>query len=102
MNRHTVALLATLKAKPGKEDEVEALLRGALTLAEAEEQTSSWFALRIDHSTFGIFDTFADDAGRRAHLGGEIAAALIANAPELLVEHPDIRQVDILAAKLPD
>jgi quinol monooxygenase YgiN len=52
-------------------------------------------------STFAIFDAFADDAGRKAHLAGKIAAALMAKAPELLAEAPKIEQVDVLAAKLP-
>lgn len=95
----TVALLATLKAKPGKEGAVSDMLKGALSLAEAEEQTVSWYALQMDDTTFGIFDTFADEAGRQAHLNGQIAAALMAQADELLSEPPKIEQVTILAAK---
>ena len=94
------ALLATLRAKPGKETELEAFLRSALPLAREEQGTSTWFALRIDASTFGIFDTFADEAGRDAHLGGKIAAALMAKAPELLAAAPDIKKVDVLAAEI--
>jgi quinol monooxygenase YgiN len=52
-------------------------------------------------TTFGIFDTFADDAGRNVHLAGPIAAALIAKVPELLAEAPQIEHVDVLAAKIP-
>jgi quinol monooxygenase YgiN len=52
-------------------------------------------------STFGIFDTFPDDAGRQAHLNGRVAAALMAKAGELLSQPPKIEQVDVLAAKLP-
>jgi quinol monooxygenase YgiN len=59
-----------------------------------------WFALRLGPSTFGIFDAFADDAGRKAHLAGPIAAALMANAAELLAKAPQIEQVDLLAVKL--
>lgn len=96
-----LALLARLEAAPGREDEVEEFLRGALPLAEQEEETSTWFALRIGPSTFGIFDTFADEAGRRAHLEGDIAAALMEKAPDLLAEEPTIEEVEVLAAKLP-
>src|SRR5689334_22311228 len=85
-----VALLARLEAKPGKEAEVAALLTGALPLANAEPATTVWFALRVGPSTFGIFDAFADDAGRQAHLAGQIAAALMAKAPELLAQPPTI------------
>jgi len=95
-----VALLARLEAKPGKEGEVEALLKGALPLANAEAATTVWFALKLGPTTFGIFDAFADDAGRQAHLAGQIAAALMAKAPELLSQPPTIEQVDVLAAKL--
>jgi hypothetical protein len=50
---------------------------------------------------FGIFDAFPDEAGRQAHLAGRVAAALMANASELLAQPPTIEKVDILAAKLP-
>ena len=95
-----VALLARLEAKPGKEDEVAALLTSALPLANAEPATTVWFALKLGPTTFGIFDAFPDDAGRQAHLAGQIAAALMAKAPELLAQPPTIERVDILAAKL--
>jgi len=95
-----VALLARLEAKPGKEDEVAALLKSALPLANAEPATTVWFALKLGPTTFGIFDAFPDDAGRQAHLAGQIAAALMAKAPELLAQPPTIERVDILAAKL--
>jgi quinol monooxygenase YgiN len=95
-----VALLARLVAKPGKEEEVAAFLAGALPLAEAEAQTVVWFALRLSKREFGIFDAFADDAGRKAHLNGPIASALMAKAGELLAEPPKIEPVDLLAAKL--
>lgn len=93
-------LFARLEAKPGKEAEVEALLRSALPLAQEEAKTGTWFALRLGESTFGIFDTFADEAGRQAHLSGRIAAALMEKAPDLLTRQPVIESVDILAAKL--
>jgi quinol monooxygenase YgiN len=93
------SLLARLEAKPGKEAEVEALLRSAVGLANEEPATVHWFALRIGTSTFGVFDTFADEAGRKAHLEGRIAAALMAKAPELLASPPVIEQVDLIAVK---
>src|SRR5262245_27527025 len=95
-----VGLLATLKAKPGKEEAVASLLQGALPLANSEARTVVWFAFRIDRSTFGIYDAFADDDGRTAHLTGAIAKALMAKADELLSEPPRIEKLDVLAAKL--
>jgi quinol monooxygenase YgiN len=96
-----VALLARIVAKPGKEEEVAALLSGALPLAQAEPATITWFAFRMSKTEFGIFDAFPDDAGRKAHLNGPIAAALMAKAGELLAEPPKIDPIDLLAAKLP-
>lgn len=95
------ALFVRLEAKPGKEAAVADLLAGALALANAEAGTTAWFALKFGPSTFGVFDAFADEAGRQAHLEGPIAAALMANAPALLSEAPRIERIDLLAAKLP-
>lgn len=96
------ALQATLEAKPETADEVEAFLESALPMAEDEEKTTTWFALRFDDTTFGIFDTFPDEDGRQAHLDGEIAEQLLERADELLAEEPQIEEVDVLAAKHPD
>jgi len=95
----TVGLLVRLVAKAGKEEEVAAFLKSALPLAMAEPSTTVWYAIRMSASEFGIFDAFPDDTGRKAHLGGPIAQALMAKAGELLSEPPRIEQVDILASK---
>jgi quinol monooxygenase YgiN len=94
-----LALLANFEAKLGKEQQVAEFLTSALSLAEAEPGTIRWYALQIGSSTFGIFDTFADDAGRDAHLTGEIAKELMASTDELLVSTPVINKVKILAFK---
>ena len=96
-----VALWVRLEAKPGKGAAVEAFLKSGLALANQEPATTAWFALKIGPSTFGIFDAFPDDSGRSAHLNGPIAAALMANASELLSSPPSIEKVDVLAAKMP-
>jgi quinol monooxygenase YgiN len=95
-----LAILAQIKAKPGKEAAVEEFLKSALPLANQEAGTTVWFALKMGPATFGIFDAFANEAGRDAHLSGPIAAALMANAAELLAEPPSIEKVEVLAAKL--
>jgi len=89
-----------LQARPGKEAEVEEFLRSAGPLVEAETGTTAWFAFRIGPATFGIFDTFQDEAGRNAHFNGEIAKALFAKADELFIPQPGIKTVDIIAEKL--
>ena len=97
----SVALYVRLEAKPGKEKDVEAFLKGGLAVVQAEPATTAWFALRMGPSTFGIFDAFPDEAGRQAHLSGRVAAALMQKAADLLVRPPAIEKVDVLAAKLP-
>jgi len=74
-------------------------LKGALPLAQQEAFTNRWYALKLAPNVFGIFDTFADDAGRQKHLSGPIAAALMAKASELLAKPPQIDKIDILANK---
>ena len=96
-----VALFVRLEAKPGKEKEVESFLMGGLPLVMEEPATTAWFGIRLGSSTFGICDTFPDEAGRQAHLSGKVAAALMAKAAELFSEPPSVQKVDVLAAKLP-
>src|SRR4051812_41268755 len=96
----TVGLFVRLEAKPGREKDVEAFLRGGLPLVEAEPATTVWFGIRLGPSSFGIFDAFADEAGRNAHLTGRVAAALGEKAADLFAKPPSIERVDILAAKL--
>jgi quinol monooxygenase YgiN len=93
------AFVARLEAKPEKSEEVANLLTGALPLAEAETGTVAWYAARTSPTTFWIFDTFASEEGRQAHINGEIAAALTAKAGELLASPPEILPADVLAAK---
>lgn len=93
------AILATLEAKIGKEDEVAAFLKSALPLVEAEPGTVAWFAVQMSPTTFGIFDVFHDEAGRDAHLAGDVAKALMAKAPDLFSQRPKIEKLDVLATK---
>jgi quinol monooxygenase YgiN len=95
----TKGLIVRLEAKSGQEETVTRFLRDALSLVQEESQTLAWFALRIDASTFAIVDAFADDAGRRAHLDGAVAAALEEKALELLETPPLIEPVDVIASK---
>jgi quinol monooxygenase YgiN len=94
-----VSIWAQLEAKPGKEKELEAFLKSALPLAEREPLTLSWYAIKLGPGKYGIFDTFADENGRNAHLNGEIAKALFAKAGELLAKAPEIAKPEVLAVK---
>ena len=95
----TLGLFAQLEAKPGKGTELAAFLESGRALAVAEEGTVTWYAFKVNDTTFGIFDTFETEDARQAHIEGEIPKALATVGPELLAIDPDIRTIDILAVK---
>jgi quinol monooxygenase YgiN len=95
-----VGLFVRLEAKAGKEKAVASFLETGLRLAKEEPTTTVWFALKLGPSTFGVFDAFPDEAGRQNHLGGKIASALFASAPELFASPPVIEPLEVLGAKL--
>src|SRR5690242_3523573 len=93
------ALYAHLKARPGKEAEVESFLKSALPMAQAESETRTWYAFQEDQGSYGIFDTFDTEAARQAHLDGPIAKALMQRADELFAQPPSIHKIRLLANK---
>jgi quinol monooxygenase YgiN len=96
-----LGLYVELDAKPDKIGEVADFLKSAQGLVEAEPGTISWYALRIGEARFAIFDTFANESDREAHLNGDVAKALMDNARELLTDIPMIHKCEVLAAKFP-
>jgi quinol monooxygenase YgiN len=96
-----LALFARLEAKAGKENEVAKFLDQGLALANQEATTLMWFALRLGPTTFAVFDTFADEAGRQRHLSGPIAQAMMGPAAALFAVPPVIEPLEVLGAKLP-
>jgi quinol monooxygenase YgiN len=97
-----VALWVQLEAKKGKETEVESFLREALNIVNNEQGTTTWYALKLGPTSYGIFDTFPTNKEREAHLAGAIANALKERAPELLSKEPTIERMEIIASKLPE
>jgi short-subunit dehydrogenase/quinol monooxygenase YgiN len=93
------ALHITLEARPGKADEVAALLAGILAEVESEPATRPWFGLRRDGSTFEIFEAFPDEVGREEHLTGKGAALLMARSNALLAKPARIDRLDVLMRK---
>jgi quinol monooxygenase YgiN len=92
-----IGLLVTLEARAGKEAAAEAFLKSAQPLALDEKGTLKWYAIKLGPGKFGIFDTFANEAGRNAHLTGEIAKTLTARASELFAVSPQVQRVEVLA-----
>lgn len=97
----TTGLIVRLEAKAGREEELASFLVDARALVQDERETVAWLALRAGESSFAIVDVFPDEAGRRAHLDGAVAAALSERANELLAEPPTFENVDVVTAKLP-
>ena len=95
----TLGILALLEAKAGKGDELAAFLKSGRDLAVAEEGTVTWYAFKISDTSYGIFDTFATDDARTAHINGQIPAALAQVSANLLARAPDIQPVNLVAVK---
>ncbi len=101
VKKENIGLLVIMKAKEGKEQAVENFLLSGLDLVNKEPETISWFAFKINENTFGIYDTFEIESGRQAHLKGEVAKALLANASDLLENfnpNTDIKTVNVIAS----
>jgi quinol monooxygenase YgiN len=96
----SLGLFVRLEAKPGKEKEVAAFLKQGLEMANQEATTPLWFGLRLGPSTFAVFDAFADEPGRQAHLNGPIAKALMGPASSLLAVAPSIEKTEVLGTKI--
>ena len=94
------AVYVELTAKAGKEGDVESFLKLGGSMAMDEPQTVTWYGFKEDNGKYGVFDTFDDEAGRDAHLHGEIAKALMAKADELFAEPPKMHMIGILAEKI--
>lgn len=93
------AIWVMLKAKPGKEQEVEDFLKAGATMSQDEPETVTWYGVKLAPGMYGVFDTFNDEHGRDAHMNGEIAKALMAKAPHLFSNQLQIEKMEILASK---
>jgi quinol monooxygenase YgiN len=95
-------LLVRLEHVGSDEPAMAAFLKSAQPLAQLEMSTLVWFALRFGRGDYGVIDFFADEGGRQAHLDGAIAAALLQRQQALAEPPPALRQLDVLAHKLPE
>jgi len=94
-------LLVRLESRDETKNELEAFLISALPMARGEAGTIAWFAVHFGGKEYGIFDVFADETGRQAHLDGLIAKALMTHGSALLSKPPLIQRLDVIASKLP-
>ncbi|MGH8075893.1 MAG: putative quinol monooxygenase, partial [Lysobacter sp.] len=90
-------LLVRLEAAPGKDADVEALLRTTVALLRDEPGTTAWYAVRFGRSEYGVVIAFHDEADRQIHLHGHVAMALM-DSEQLFVGPPSTEKVRILAS----
>ena len=93
------ALHIRLEARPGREAQVERLVRDILRDVQGEPATGPWFGVRLGRRVFGIFERFPDEAGRRAHLSGRGAARLRARSNALLARPARVTRLDVIGVK---
>ncbi|KAJ3751018.1 hypothetical protein DFH05DRAFT_1469563 [Lentinula detonsa] len=99
----SVGLFVPLVAKPSQTEAINDFLNAGYTLVPSEPLTREWFAVKYEDSnppTYALFDTFAAEEGRQAHLTGQIAKALMDNASVLLDVSPEIGHVNVLVSSV--
>lgn len=95
-----LAVWATMEAQPGKEHEVEEHLRESRAWIDDEPGTTTFFALKVGPSTYGVFTTFADAAALEAHEHGHATSdANRATMRRLFCGPPTMVRSTILDAK---
>lgn len=96
------AFYIEIEARPGKEAEVETMLRDIRDCVEDEPATGPWYAVRHSETKFAIFETFPNLAGRQAHIdggGGDIFRD-VRRMNAILVRPAHVRKVDVLLSKM--
>ena len=86
----SIAVLAGIEAKTGQEEAVAALLAGA------QAEGGHCHAFQLGPSTFGLFATFADEAGCRAFTETGIGRTLLERTEELLAVPPRFDRARLL------
>jgi len=97
----TVGLLLRPERAPGRENNIQSLLEGAISMVNRESKAVAWFGVRFGPSTFGIFDVLPDVVGREVHFSGGVTQAPQHDAA-LFADPPGIQRIDVLASKLPE
>lgn len=99
MKNSRPGLLILLQAKPGKQNALIEFLNKGLNVVAEEAGTQTRYAFQITEDKFGIYDTFHGERARNDHLSGKLGVALEQIKDDLLAVPPEIRELDILAAK---
>jgi hypothetical protein len=93
------ALFVGIEADAERGAEVADFLCATIEPVEREREASDWFAIRFSDAQFAIFDTFPGQVARLKYLLGSASRALIAKTFTILDGLPEIRLINVLAAK---
>ncbi|MGI5229043.1 putative quinol monooxygenase [Actinoallomurus sp. CA-142502] len=97
----TKAFYILIEARPGKSDEVRAMLADILGCVDGEPATGPWYAVQHSPTTFAIFEVFPNLAGLQAHVeggGGDIFRD-VERMNDILAVPAHVQKVDVLMSK---
>lgn len=94
------AFLIEMKAKPGKEAEVEAFLAKEASLVKAEAGTLTWHGSKVEGEpgVYRVFDSFVDEAAAESHMSGPPGQEFVERADDLFAETKVLR-LQVIAFK---
>lgn len=94
----SLRVIATLKAVPGKEEELRGVLTALLHPTREEDGCLGYALLqnRDDPTEFRFVEQWADDAAFDAHLGTPHIQSAIVAFEGLLAAHLDIQKYDLV------
>jgi len=96
-----MVVVATFEAQPGKEQEVEEILKAAVPNTQAEEGTLVYNLHRAQGNPckFMFYEKYADEAAFAVHGAAPYLAELITKVVPLITGEPVIELYEELAAK---
>jgi quinol monooxygenase YgiN len=99
MNFGTVQVVATLKAKEGKREELTAILLDLVADTREEKGCIKYELLlnNADKTEFVFVEEWTTDAALDAHLKSAHLQSARAKAAQLLAQEPDIRRYSLVA-----
>ncbi|MFB8239523.1 putative quinol monooxygenase [Kitasatospora purpeofusca] len=91
-------VLAMLRARPERADELDAALREVAGRTPGEPGALAYSVARQDGDRFLVVERYADDATRDAHFAAPYVAALLDRFPLLLAEEPVVEFAEVVTA----
>lgn len=95
------ALFVRIKAKPGKESEVQVLLKELVSAESQDSHITAGLSFKKSSQEFALFDIFANESARNAYLEHLKTKGLFARYSELLVAEPQVEKMELLSERLP-